>query len=276
MGAQPSKKELNRDDSEDDFVRIDSANDGKAGPNGFVNREPEGLVVHLVRDWRKKLLEDPKNRFVVLFSIVIDNSPSAALSGANPPRRADLAGRRRGDRRPAGCSAPLYPDSWNPSSSAVLNYVTSSSSSSAGTTSSSSSSSSAVRGSSEGDPRRRCTETLHLGVSSTAAARRGVERSVRKTPLEFARDKAAPRARARVGEPAMTHAMVLMGVHVNSWGAGAGDKGWFVMSDAWMDEFAYQAVVDPRFLAQEVRDVLKKEPIVLPLWGPNGEPSLDR
>ncbi|KAI0138047.1 peptidase C1B, bleomycin hydrolase [Hypoxylon sp. NC0597] len=92
-------------------------------------------------------------------------------------------------------------------------------------------------------------------------------------------DKAA---RLRVGESAMTHAMVLTAVHVdaegrtvrwrvqNSWGTDVGEKGWFVMSDAWMDQFVYQAVVDPRFLARKVRDVLTKEPIVLPLWDPMG------
>jgi bleomycin hydrolase len=81
--------------------------------------------------------------------------------------------------------------------------------------------------------------------------------------------------RLHVGESAMTHAMVLTAVHVdasdrpirwrvqNSWGTDVGDKGWFVMSDRWMDEFVYQSVVDPRFLIKEVRDVLKKEPIVL-------------
>jgi len=42
------------------------------------------------------------------------------------------------------------------------------------------------------------------------------------------------------------------------------------MSDAWMDEFVYQAVVNPRFLSQEVKDVLQSEPIVLPLWDPMG------
>lgn len=89
--------------------------------------------------------------------------------------------------------------------------------------------------------------------------------------------------RLRVGESAMTHAMVLTAVHVdektgkpirwrvqNSWGEAVGEKGWFVMTDAWMDEFTYQAVVDPRFLTREVRDVLKKEPVVLPLWDPMG------
>lgn len=62
--------------------------------------------------------------------------------------------------------------------------------------------------------------------------------------------------RLRTGESSMTHAMVLTAVHVvngkcirwrvqNSWGEGAGSKGWFVMTDRWMDEFVYQVVVDP-------------------------------
>lgn len=63
--------------------------------------------------------------------------------------------------------------------------------------------------------------------------------------------------RLRTGESAMTHAMVITAVHVvdgkcirwrvqNSWGEGAGSKGWFVMTDRWMNNFVYQAVVDPR------------------------------
>ncbi|KAL2158447.1 hypothetical protein VTH06DRAFT_4495 [Thermothelomyces fergusii] len=93
-------------------------------------------------------------------------------------------------------------------------------------------------------------------------------------------DKAA---RLRTGESLMTHAMVLTGVHVdektgetvrwrvqNSWGEDAGRGGWFVMQDRWMDEFVYQAVVDPAVLADEVKAVLGKEPIVLPRWDPMG------
>ncbi|KAI0388959.1 peptidase C1-like family protein [Xylariaceae sp. FL0594] len=89
--------------------------------------------------------------------------------------------------------------------------------------------------------------------------------------------------RLRSGESAMTHAMVLTAVHVddksgrpvrwrvqNSWGEENGDKGWFVMSDAWMDQFVYQAVVNPVFLSKEVRDVLNQTPVVLPLWDPMG------
>lgn len=89
--------------------------------------------------------------------------------------------------------------------------------------------------------------------------------------------------RLRTGESAMTHAMVLTGVHLdhktgasvrwrvqNSWGEGPGDKGWFVMSDEWMDEFVYQVVVDPVFVGKEVSECLKKEAVVLPLWDPMG------
>ena len=87
--------------------------------------------------------------------------------------------------------------------------------------------------------------------------------------------------RLMVGESAMTHAMVLTGVHIeegkavrwrvqNSWGESAGEKGFYVMSDKWMDEFCYQAVVEPRFVGKEIRDILKQTPTVLPLWDPMG------
>ncbi|KAK5553369.1 bleomycin hydrolase [Exophiala xenobiotica] len=94
--------------------------------------------------------------------------------------------------------------------------------------------------------------------------------------------------RLRVRESAMTHAMVLTGVQVdedeksgkrksvrwrvmNSWGETAGEKGYFVMTDAWMDEFVYQVVVDPGFVGKEVKDVLRGgKAKVLPLWDPMG------
>ncbi len=89
--------------------------------------------------------------------------------------------------------------------------------------------------------------------------------------------------RLMAGESKMTHAMVLTAVHIdeatgkpvrwrvqNSWGPTVGDKGWFVMTDAWMDEFVYQAVIDPRLCPRAVRDVLKQDPVTLPLWDPMG------
>ncbi|KAK3673087.1 bleomycin hydrolase [Recurvomyces mirabilis] len=88
--------------------------------------------------------------------------------------------------------------------------------------------------------------------------------------------------RLLTGESQMTHAMVLTAVHIdsegkpvrwrveNSWSESAGTDGYFVMSDRWMDEFCYQAVVDPEVVAKDVRDVLKQEAKVLPLWDPMG------
>lgn len=88
--------------------------------------------------------------------------------------------------------------------------------------------------------------------------------------------------RLRTGESLMTHAMVLTAVHLdnngetvrwrveNSWSENVGDKGYFVMSNDWMDEFVYQAVVDPKVVSEEVLKVLKQEAKVLELWDPMG------
>ncbi|KAM5472249.1 bleomycin hydrolase [Microsporum audouinii] len=96
--------------------------------------------------------------------------------------------------------------------------------------------------------------------------------------IQFGMSKAG---RLKTGETAMTHAIVLTGVHVengkpvrwrvqNSWGSEVGDHGWFVMTDKWMDEFLFQVVVDRRYVAQNIRDVLKQRPVVLPRWDPMG------
>ena len=37
-----------------------------------------------------------------------------------------------------------------------------------------------------------------------------------------------------------------------------------------MDEFVYQAVVDPSVVSRKVRDVLEMKPKVLPFWDPMG------
>ncbi|KAJ4989735.1 peptidase C1-like family protein [Stagonosporopsis vannaccii] len=87
--------------------------------------------------------------------------------------------------------------------------------------------------------------------------------------------------RLQTGESQMTHAMVLTAVHVvdskpvrwrveNSWSDRVGDKGYFVMSDKWMDEFVYQAVVDPSVVSSTIRKVLEQKPKMLELWDPMG------
>lgn len=83
------------------------------------------------------------------------------------------------------------------------------------------------------------------------------------------------------GESLMTHAMVLTGVDLidgqstkwkveNSWGEKVGDKGFFVASDAWMDEFTYQVVIRKDLLTAEQLADFNAEPIVLAAWDPMG------
>lgn len=83
------------------------------------------------------------------------------------------------------------------------------------------------------------------------------------------------------GESMMTHAMVLTGVDIindqskkwkveNSWGEKVGDKGFFVMSDDWMDEYTYQIVVRKEFLTPEQLAAFETEPTVLAPWDPMG------
>ncbi|PZG32112.1 aminopeptidase C [Listeria ivanovii] len=79
----------------------------------------------------------------------------------------------------------------------------------------------------------------------------------------------------------LTHAMVLTGVNVvdgevnrwkveNSWGEAIGNKGYFVASDAWMDEFTFQVVVRKKYLSNELLNAFKQEPITLKPWDPMG------
>jgi len=96
--------------------------------------------------------------------------------------------------------------------------------------------------------------------------------------VEFGLNKAE---RLDYRESAMSHAMVFTGVNVvdgqpvrwkveNSWGKEPGNEGWFIMSDAWFDEYLYQVVVNKKYLSQELLEALKQEPIQLKPWDPMG------
>ncbi|HEL1711019.1 TPA: aminopeptidase C [Streptococcus suis] len=97
--------------------------------------------------------------------------------------------------------------------------------------------------------------------------------------IHFHQDKAG---RLDYSESLMTHAMVLTGVDLddneqplkwkveNSWGDKVGDKGYFVASDSWMDEYTYQIVVRKEFLTQEELAAYQTQPQVLAPWDPMG------
>lgn len=91
---------------------------------------------------------------------------------------------------------------------------------------------------------------------------------------------AMPRAdRMRFLQARLTHDMVILGADFiddkpvkwkveNSWGDEKGNKGFFLMTDAWFDEFTYALVVHKRYLDAEQKRALKQQPTVLPPWHP--------
>ncbi|EHI69180.1 aminopeptidase C [Streptococcus ictaluri] len=97
--------------------------------------------------------------------------------------------------------------------------------------------------------------------------------------IQLSQDKAG---RLDYSESLMTHAMVLTGVDLdqdgnalkwkveNSWGDKVGDKGYFVASDAWMDEYTYQIVVRKEFLTAQELEAYQAEPQILAPWDPMG------
>lgn len=88
------------------------------------------------------------------------------------------------------------------------------------------------------------------------------------------------------GESLMTHAMVFTGVNLdkvgkpnrwkveNSWGEDRGNKGFYIMSDRWFDEYMYQVVVNKKYLSKEQLRAYEEEPTVLAPWDPMGSLAL--
>ncbi|KEK14638.1 aminopeptidase [Limosilactobacillus reuteri] len=83
------------------------------------------------------------------------------------------------------------------------------------------------------------------------------------------------------GESMMDHAMVITGVDLvdgkptkwkveNSWGNKVGHKGYFVMSDDWMDKYCYQVVINKKYLSEDLKRDYAKRPVVLKPWDPMG------
>lgn len=82
------------------------------------------------------------------------------------------------------------------------------------------------------------------------------------------------------GLSAMNHAMVITGVNLdegkpnrwkieNSWGDKNGEKGYYICSDSWFDQYVYQAAVECEYLGA-LAGFASEEPIVLEPWDPMG------
>ncbi len=82
-------------------------------------------------------------------------------------------------------------------------------------------------------------------------------------------------------QSAMGHAMIITAVNLdkgtpnrwkieNSWGDATGNKGYYLASDTWFDQFVYQAVIHEKYLSEEQIKAWKKEPKVLKPWDPMG------
>lgn len=82
-------------------------------------------------------------------------------------------------------------------------------------------------------------------------------------------------------ESAMDHAMVITGVNLdnevptkwkieNSWGDNVANKGYYVCTDTWFDNYVYQAVIDKKYLSEDELKDLEKEPKKLEIWDPMG------
>jgi bleomycin hydrolase len=56
----------------------------------------------------------------------------------------------------------------------------------------------------------------------------------------------------------------------NSWGNKSGDKGYYLMSDLWFNEYNYEVVIDKKYLTQKILNLFNKDPVKLDPWDPMG------
>ena len=85
--------------------------------------------------------------------------------------------------------------------------------------------------------------------------------------------------RVRTHASGSSHAMTLMAVDLkdgvpqkwmveNSWGASSGYNGYLIMTDEWFDEYMFRLVLEKKYVPQDVLDLLKQKPAMLPAWDP--------
>ena len=96
----------------------------------------------------------------------------------------------------------------------------------------------------------------------------------------FTLDKAS---RLEYGESKMTHAMLFTGVDLdsngnpkkwrveNSWGERNGEKGYYIMSNDWFEQYLYEVVIDKKYLDSKIVEMYESQDAkLLPPWDPMG------
>jgi len=81
-----------------------------------------------------------------------------------------------------------------------------------------------------------------------------------------------------------SHAMTLIAVDLkdgkpqkwmveNSWGASAGYKGNYIMTDEWFNEYMFRLVVEKKYVPADILSLLNQKPTMLPAWDPMFSPE---
>lgn len=83
--------------------------------------------------------------------------------------------------------------------------------------------------------------------------------------------------RLETRQACVSHAMTLTGFNEadgqidrwkieNSWGEENGEKGYFVMTQKWFEDYTYEAVINKRYLSSELLQLTKQRPVQLTAW----------
>ena len=92
--------------------------------------------------------------------------------------------------------------------------------------------------------------------------------------IDYVMDK---KERLETRQACVSHAMTLTGFNEvdgqidrwkieNSWGEENGEKGYFVMTQKWFEDYTYEAVINKKYLSDELKQLSTQKPVQLTAW----------